>query len=59
MNGKKYKNIAENTHYSFIPFTPGKYKILALAKSYYKKVNYEDYDEIVFHVKGLKKIVRK
>ena len=33
----------------------GKYKILALAKSYYKKASYEDYDQIVFYVKGLKK----
>ena len=29
----------------------GKYKILALAKSYYKKVNYEDYSELTFVVK--------
>lgn len=37
--------------YSFIPFTAGKYKILALAKSYYRKVNYEDYAQITFEVK--------
>ena len=52
---KKVQEYSRKHHYSFIPFTSGKYKILALAKSYYKKVNYEDYDQIVFHVKGLRK----
>lgn len=58
MENNEWKRVQEYSrkhHYSFIPFTPGKYKILALAKSYYKKVNYEDYDQIVFHVKGLRK----
>jgi len=49
---RKVQEYSRRNNYSFIPFTPGKYKILALAKSYYKKVSYEDYDEIVFHVKG-------
>lgn len=40
-------------YYSFIPFTAGKYKILALVKSFYKKVNYEDYDELSFEVKDI------
>lgn len=52
---RKVQEYSRKHHYSFIPFTPGKYKILALAKSYYKKVSYEDYDQIVFFVKGLKK----
>jgi len=52
---KKVQEYSKKNNYSFIPFTSGKYKILALAKSYYKKVNYEDYDQMVFHVKGLKK----
>lgn len=52
---KQVQAYSRKKYYSFIPFIQGKYKILALAKSYYKKVNYEDYDEIVFHVKGLKK----
>mgnify|MGYP001440920207 CR=1 FL=1 len=52
---KKVQDYSRKNYYSFIPFIPGKYKILALAKSYYKKVSYEDYDEIIFHVKGLKK----
>ena len=58
MENKEWKKVqaySRKHYYSFIPFIPGKYKILALAKSYYKKVNYEDYDEIIFNVKGLKK----
>ena len=51
---KKVQEYSRKHHYSFIPFAPGKYKILALAKSYYKKVSYEDYDQIVFFVKGLR-----
>ncbi|WP_160683916.1 triple tyrosine motif-containing protein [Clostridium sp. C2-6-12] len=47
----KVQEYSRKHHYSFIPFAPGKYKILALAKSYYKKVSYEDYDQIVFYVK--------
>jgi hypothetical protein len=49
---RKVQEYSRKNNYSFIPFTPGKYKILALAKSYYKKVSYEDYDEVAFHVKG-------
>jgi hypothetical protein len=52
---KKVQEYSRKYNYSFIPFAPGKYKILALAKSYYKKVNYEDYDEMVFHVKDITK----
>lgn len=48
---KKVQAYSRKHYYSFIPFIQGKYKILALAKSYYKKVNYEDYDEITFYVK--------
>ena len=35
---------------NFISFVSGKYKILVLSKSFYKKVNYEDYDIIEFSV---------
>lgn len=49
---EKVQTYSRKHYYSFIPFIQGKYKILALAKSYYKKVNYEDYDEITFYVKG-------
>lgn len=52
---RKVQAYSKKHFYSFIPFTEGKYKILALAKSYYKKVSYEDYDEVTFYVKGQKK----
>ena len=52
---KKVQAYSRKHYYSFIPFIPGQYKILALAKSYYKKVNYEDYDQIIFTIKGLGK----
>jgi hypothetical protein len=52
---RKVQSYSRKHYYSFIPFTPGKYKILALAKSYYKKVSYEDYDELTFYIKGLEK----
>ena len=45
---RKVQDYREKHYYSFIPFIEGKYKILALAKSYYKKISYEDYDEITF-----------
>ncbi|EKQ51821.1 MULTISPECIES: triple tyrosine motif-containing protein [unclassified Clostridium] len=48
---KSVQTYSRKNYYSFIPFAKGKYKILALAKSYYKKVSYEDYDEITFFVK--------
>ena len=37
-------------YYTFIPFTTGKYKLLVLTKSFYKKVAYEDYDVLEFTV---------
>ncbi|WP_090088947.1 triple tyrosine motif-containing protein [Clostridium uliginosum] len=49
-NWRKVQSYSKKQYYSFIPFVRGKYKILALAKSYYKKVSYEDYDEIIFKV---------
>lgn len=48
---KKVQSYSKKNFYSFIPFESGKYKILALAKSYYKKVSYEDYSELTFIVK--------
>lgn len=52
---KKVQAYSKKHYYSFIPFAEGKYKILALAKSYYKKVSYEDYDQITFFVKAQSK----
>lgn len=48
---RKVQSYSKKNFYSFIPFTSGRYKILALAKSYYKKVSYEDYSELTFTVK--------
>lgn len=48
---RKVQSYSKKNFYSFIPFASGKYKILALAKSYYKKVSYEDYSELTFIVK--------
>lgn len=59
MENKTWRRVqlySRKKFYSFIPFTPGKYKILALAKSYYRKVNYEDYAQISFEVKESLKI---
>ncbi|WP_238919062.1 triple tyrosine motif-containing protein [Clostridium sp. YIM B02555] len=49
---RKVQAYSRKHYYSFMPFVQGKHKILALAKSYYKKASYEDYDEITFYVKG-------
>jgi hypothetical protein len=52
---RKVQAYSRKHYYNFIPYTQGKYKLLALAKSYYKKVSYEDYAEVTFYVKGLKR----
>ena len=49
-NWVKVQEYSKKKYYSFIPFISGKYKILVLSKSFYKKVNYEDYDIIEFSV---------
>lgn len=41
---------SRKNYYTFLPFCPGKYRVLVLSKSYHKKVNYEDYDKIDFEV---------
>lgn len=43
---------SKKNYYNFIPFTKGIYKVLALAKSNYKRVSYEDYCMIKFKVRG-------
>jgi len=50
---ERVQQYSRKRYYSFIPFSSGKYKILALVKSFYKKVSYEDYDEISFEVKDI------
>ncbi|MBU3108491.1 triple tyrosine motif-containing protein [Clostridium gasigenes] len=41
---------SRKNYYTFLPFSPGEYRVLVLSKSYYKKVNYEDYDKVSFKV---------
>ena len=41
---------SRKNYYTFLPFSPGEYRVLVLSKSYYKKVNYEDYDKVSFEV---------
>lgn len=46
----KMQSYSRKAYYTFLPFTEGKYRILVLSKSYYKKVNYEDYSTMEFIV---------
>lgn len=49
-NWIKAQEYSKKNYYTFIPFTTGEYRVLVLAKSFYKKVNYEDFDELSFIV---------
>ncbi|WP_186429409.1 triple tyrosine motif-containing protein [Clostridium sp. BSD9I1] len=44
----KVQNYSKKNYYSFVPFKKGKYRILALCKSSYRKCAYEDYDILEF-----------
>lgn len=44
------QNYSKKNYYTFVPFTEGEYRILALSKSYHKKDEYEDYDIATFSV---------
>lgn len=46
----KAQEYSRKNYYTFIPFSKGEYRIMVMAKSFYKKVNYEDYDEVIFEV---------
>lgn len=46
----KVQAYSKKNYYSFIPFSKGKYKLLCLCKSSYKKCAYEDYDISEFYV---------
>lgn len=48
---KKVQEYSQKNYYGFKPIAAGKYKLLALARSHYKSVGYEDYDQIEFSVK--------
>lgn len=45
------QNYSKKNYYTFIPFTKGKYKLLVLSKSNYKRNSYEDYCMIEIKVK--------
>lgn len=49
-NWIKSQKYSRKNYYTFIPFTAGRYRLLVLSKSFYKKVNYEDYDIFEFIV---------
>lgn len=49
-NWIKVQEYSRKNYYTFIPFLKGEYRIMVMSKSYYKNVNYEDYDEIIFEV---------
>ncbi|MEG1287535.1 triple tyrosine motif-containing protein [Clostridium sp.] len=46
----RVQQYSRKNYYTFLPFSPGEYRVLVLSKSYHKKVNYEDYDKINFTV---------
>lgn len=46
----RVQQYSRKNYYTFLPFSPGEYRVLVLSKSYHKKVNYEDYDKINFEV---------
>ena len=47
-NWIKTQSYSKKNYYTFIPFLRGEYRVMVLAKSFYKKVNYEDYGEFSF-----------
>ena len=49
-NWSKVQSYSRKNYYTFMPFISGDYKIMVIAKSFYKRVNYEDYNELSFKV---------
>ena len=49
-NWIKVQEYSKKNYYTFIPFVKGEYRVLVFAKSFYKKVKYEDYGELSFNV---------
>lgn len=47
-NWIKTQSYSKKDYYTFIPFLRGEYRVMVLAKSFYKKVNYGDYGEFSF-----------
>lgn len=55
---KRIQSYSKKSYYSFMPFYEGEYRLLVLAKSFYKKCAYEDYVEYKFTAEK-NKIVRE
>ncbi len=51
-NWVRVQPYSKKNYYTFLPFTPGNYRVLVLSKSYYKNLNYEDYFDLEFKVKS-------
>lgn len=49
-NWSLVQNYSRKNYYTFRPFDLGDFRLLVLAKSYYKRCSYEDYDEFKFEV---------
>lgn len=49
-NWVKAQSYSKKRYYTFIPFSEGTYRVMVLAKSFYKRINYEDYYEMEFTV---------
>lgn len=49
-NWNLVQKYSRKNYYTFMPFSPGTYRLLVLVKSYYKKLAYEDYDNFEFEV---------
>lgn len=49
-NWVKLQSYSKKDYYTFIPYLRGEYRLMVMAKSFYRKVNYEDYKEIIFNV---------
>lgn len=49
-NWVKVQEYSKKNYYTFIPFVQGEYRVMVFAKSFYKKVKYEDYGEFRFNI---------
>jgi hypothetical protein len=49
-NWVKVQEYSKKNYYTFIPFVTGEYRVMVFAKSFYKKVKYEDYGEVRFNL---------
>jgi hypothetical protein len=49
-NWIKVQEYSKKNYYTFMPFVQGEYRVMVFAKSFYKKVKYEDYGEFRFNI---------